>query len=1437
MAKLDRNHEANSGCHGHGKYRYFPGRIGENCADTRNLFVDPQVNGMEHHARCDSGLAKFHACSTYVRDGGQRNVSLAVQPPLEKFPMRLMLLLLCATVTTIPSADAPSDIVFLAGGRSHGPGEHEFNAGCQLLAKALNEQSGLGVKATVISGWPTDDSVLNGIKTLVIYADGTSVVGKGWAKVDELAKKGVGIMFMHYAVHPSAKDGEQYYRPWIGGAFEEGWSVNPHWVADLKALPNHPVSRGVVSLVQAYDEFYYNMRFPKDRATVLDLVTAIPTRDNVKKYINLWNEHGVAGLNKPQTLMWGIERADGGRGVGFTGGHYHRNWAIDGFRTLALNAIIWTAKIEVPKEGVKSLALTEDDLNANLDKKKDNAPRLKLPVAGEFSAIPTAPVQAEREAKFPALPGAESKAPAATIPTTNPVKAAAGKPLFESPVLTSKSKSRLIDIDVSLANAKELYLSVSEDGDISCDWANWLEPTLIMADGSTKDLTTLTWKSAKAGYGEVLVGKASGGGALTVAGKKYTLGIGTHAASLIVYDLPANVVRFTAKVAIDDGGMDRGGPSDASIRFRVYTQKPQEGVIDSGVAFVPAEIFTAPEELEVTLWATSPLLFNPTNIDFDAQGRLYVAEGVNYRGKGGRRPEGDRIVILEDTTGAGKADKSTVFVQENNLASPLGVGVLNDKIVVSQPPELLVFTDVNHDGVFDSALDKREVLFTGFSGRQHDHSLHSLTVGPDGWWYFNQGNCGAQFTDKSGKTFRMGSPYMMKEIAGKKSDDGNVWIGGFTARMRPDGTNVTIIGHNYRNSYEQTINSFGDLFQSDNDDPPACRVAAIMEGGNAGFASADGLRSWGADKRPGQNTPIAHWRQEDPGTMPAGDVYGGGSPTGVAFYENGALGDKWRGLLLACEAGKNVVFGYLPTLDGAGFKLERFDFLTSNKEKEWAGSDFLGGKATGELKTMFRPSDVCVGPDGAIYVADWFDPGVGGHGTRDNGYTGSIYRIAPKGFKSQIPKFDLATTEGQLTALNSPATNVRNLGFTRLLAQGAAAVPAVAALLKDENPYLAARAAWLLAQMGESGIAAVTPWLTSADAGQRLVGYRALRRANHNILPMATKMATDQSAAVRREVALTMRDVPAEKSLAILVSIGKQFDGKDRAYLEAFGLGCTGKEKQVYAELAKTMGGAAASWSEAFAWIAWRLHPVEAVADLKARALLSALSDDQRKLMLTALAFVPSREAAGAVMELAHTSNFPHKELAKWWLLNRKGNDWKPYDIEGSMKALGLYDADKVTLVAMPLPPELKDAPALPPTAEIAALKGDVARGQAATAICSTCHRIGATGLDYGPDLSSFGKQQTTEIIVQAIAQPSATISHGFEGSVVTTKDGLTIAGLVLSNGDPLIIKCMGGLVQTVPQSRIQSVTKLTRSLMLQPQQMGLTPQGIADIVAYLKSL
>jgi putative membrane-bound dehydrogenase-like protein len=168
---------------------------------------------------------------------------------------------------------------------------------------------------------------------------------------------------------------------------------------------------------------------------------------------------------------------------------------------------------------------------------------------------------------------------------------------------------------------------------------------------------------------------------------------------------------------------------------------------------VPLNIFTVPAGLEVTLWARSPMLKNPTNIDTDAAGRIWVTEGVNYRRHKERDPKGDRVVVLEDTDGDGRADKSTPFVQEPTLVAPLGIAVIGNKVIVSNAPDLIVYTDVDGDRVYNPAVDKREVLLSGFDGRNHDHALHSVTFGPDGRWYFSQGNAGAHFTDRSAAAF------------------------------------------------------------------------------------------------------------------------------------------------------------------------------------------------------------------------------------------------------------------------------------------------------------------------------------------------------------------------------------------------------------------------------------------------------------------------------------------------------------------------------------------------------------------------------------------------------------------------------------------------------------------------------------------------------------
>ena len=279
-------------------------------------------------------------------------------------------------------------IIFLAGKPSHPSGAHEFRAGCMLLAEALNEQSGLALGAQVISEWPENDAILEGADTIVIYCDSDSIHREHYPRLMEISESGTGLFFMHYGVHPKKiENGQQYYLPLIGGFMESGHSVNPHWAADLTANPEHPIYRGCETSASVFDEFYYALRFADDPTyehkcdcgTVHSLVTGIPTKANMVEGSNLWNKNATDAYGKPVRLMWGFEKENGTRSGGFTGGHYHRNWAHDGFRKLVLNAIVWTAGIDVPKNGVQSAPITEEQINANLDKKKEMT-KITLPL-------------------------------------------------------------------------------------------------------------------------------------------------------------------------------------------------------------------------------------------------------------------------------------------------------------------------------------------------------------------------------------------------------------------------------------------------------------------------------------------------------------------------------------------------------------------------------------------------------------------------------------------------------------------------------------------------------------------------------------------------------------------------------------------------------------------------------------------------------------------------------------------------------------------------------------------------------------------------------------------------------------------------------------------------------------------------------------------------
>ena len=188
--------------------------------------------------------------------------------------------------------------------------------------------------------------------------------------IQELARQGAGLGFMHYAVEvPKGEPGQTMW-DWIGGYYEDHYSCNPMWSPDYQRFPSHPITRGVQPF-SVTDEWYFNMRFSPETNRRANILAAKPS-DAVRDGPYVWPAgpypHIQASKGREETMMWAYERPNGGRGFGWTGGHHHKNWGNENYRKVVLNAILWIARVDVPPGGVGS-SVTAEDLARNLDKK------------------------------------------------------------------------------------------------------------------------------------------------------------------------------------------------------------------------------------------------------------------------------------------------------------------------------------------------------------------------------------------------------------------------------------------------------------------------------------------------------------------------------------------------------------------------------------------------------------------------------------------------------------------------------------------------------------------------------------------------------------------------------------------------------------------------------------------------------------------------------------------------------------------------------------------------------------------------------------------------------------------------------------------------------------------------------------------------------------
>jgi hypothetical protein len=318
---------------------------------------------------------------------------------------------LAISLFPVHGADAKRNVLMIAGRPSHGPGQHEHNAGVQLLAKCLNESASdrVTVRISLNGQWP-DEAQIASADTILIYSDGggNHPALPHLPQLEAQMKRGCGFVCLHYAVEPayekvgwpapenspdgkplkqvappgrgSSGAGSKEFLQWLGGYFEQNWSVNPHWEANFTTLPKHPISNGVKPF-NTTDEWYYHMRFRAGLERVTPILSDLPpasttTRGDGPHSGNPEQKSEVLEQKKPQHVAWAVDREDGGRGFGFTGGHFHKGWANENQRKLVLNAILWTAKAEVPSNGVET-TVSEADMLANLDPKP--APKPQAP--------------------------------------------------------------------------------------------------------------------------------------------------------------------------------------------------------------------------------------------------------------------------------------------------------------------------------------------------------------------------------------------------------------------------------------------------------------------------------------------------------------------------------------------------------------------------------------------------------------------------------------------------------------------------------------------------------------------------------------------------------------------------------------------------------------------------------------------------------------------------------------------------------------------------------------------------------------------------------------------------------------------------------------------------------------------------------------------------
>jgi hypothetical protein len=257
-------------------------------------------------------------------------------------------------------------VVLLAGSVSNKAGQHEYFAGCVLMMQWLRETPGVW-PVLVAEGWPKDEAVFENAKAIVVYADGGPKLpfleAARWERMRGLMKKGTGLVMLHQAVDVPEDHAEEL-KSWLGAVWTKDIGSRGHWDMEFKDFPAHAITRGVNGFAAPFDGWLFNLHFASGAVPLVSGVVPDKARTTAD---------AKAHVGRAEVIAWSFERADGGRSFGFTGCDLHKNWIAEGQRRLVTNAILWTAKIEVP-EGGAAVPITSAQLAANMDAKPAAAP-------------------------------------------------------------------------------------------------------------------------------------------------------------------------------------------------------------------------------------------------------------------------------------------------------------------------------------------------------------------------------------------------------------------------------------------------------------------------------------------------------------------------------------------------------------------------------------------------------------------------------------------------------------------------------------------------------------------------------------------------------------------------------------------------------------------------------------------------------------------------------------------------------------------------------------------------------------------------------------------------------------------------------------------------------------------------------------------------------